>query len=72
MAEELVTMRWAKAYAKSRYEDGAVGKLTPKEALLLMDCWANESQRRYGKINMEAPLFLKLQRIVHPELTKLE
>ena len=39
--------------------------ITPKEAKELMICFVNESQRRYGKVNREAPLFKKLQSIAH-------
>ena len=37
--------------------------ITPKEAVELMICFLNESQRRYGKVNQEAPLFKKLKSI---------
>ncbi len=37
--------------------------LTPIEAKELMYCWIYESQNRYGKVNMEAPLYLKLKQI---------
>ena len=37
--------------------------ITPKEAKELIICFVNESQRRYGKVNQEAPLFKKLKSI---------
>jgi len=48
-------------YEKHKYDN--VEFLTPDEAHCLLDCYANESMRRYGKLNEEAPLYLKLQRI---------
>ena len=47
------------------------GELTPEEAKELMYCWIHESQNRYGKVNREAPLYLKLKRIAEPVLLKL-
>ncbi len=38
--------------------------LTPDEARELLNCFVHESYRRYGKVNMEAPLYLKLKEIV--------
>ena len=38
--------------------------LTPSEAQCLLNAWVNESQRRYGKVNKEAPLYRKLSRII--------
>jgi len=38
--------------------------LTPDEAQCLLDAWANESQRRYGKVNKEASLYRKLSWII--------
>jgi len=37
------------------------GYLSPEEARELLDCYANESMRRYNKINEQSPLFLKLK-----------
>lgn len=44
-------------------------KLTPEEANELMYCWIHESQRRYGKVNTEAPLYLKLKAIADTNVT---
>jgi len=49
-------------YYKHRYDN--VEFLTPDEAQCLLDCYANESMRRYGKLNKEAPLYRKLKRII--------
>ena len=38
--------------------------LTPEEARELLHCWKNESASRYGKVNRQAPLYLKLKKIV--------
>jgi len=46
-------------------------ELTPEEAKELMYCWIHESQNRYGKVNLDAPLYLKLKRIAEPVLLKL-
>jgi len=46
--------------------------LTPEEAKELMYCWIHESQRRYGKVNREAPLYLKLKEIARPVLLVLK
>ena len=40
--------------------------LLPDEALCLLDAYANESMRRYGKVNKKARLYLKLLRIAKP------
>lgn len=37
--------------------------LTSEEATELATCFVNESMRRYGKPDFEAPLYLKLKRI---------
>ena len=39
-------------------------KLTKEEAIELLGCWMNESLRRYGKVNLEYSLYLKLLRII--------
>ena len=44
---------------------------TPEEAKELVYCWIHESQRRYGKVNKEAPLYLKLKAIAKPVLLKI-
>ena len=49
-------------YYKHKYDN--VEFLAPNEAECLLDCYANESMRRYGKINKEAPLYRKLSRII--------
>jgi len=46
--------------------------LTPDEAKELMYCFIHESQRRYGKVNREAPLYLKLKEIAKPALLVLK
>ena len=45
--------------------------LTPAEAKELMYCWIHDSQNRYGKVNKEAPLYLKLKQIAEPVLLKI-
>ena len=47
-------------YYKHRYDNLAV--LTPQEASTLLDCFINESMRRYNKINKTSPLYEKLLR----------
>jgi len=42
--------------------------LTPEEARELLYCFIHESQARYGKVNREAPLYLKLKKIAEPVL----
>jgi len=46
--------------------------LTPEEAKELIYCFIHESQRRYGKVNKEAPLYLKLRKIASPVLLKIK
>jgi len=46
--------------------------LTPDEAKELMYCFIHESHRRYGNVDMEASLYLKLKKIAEPVLLKVK
>ena len=46
--------------------------LTPEEAKELIFCFIHESRNRYGKVNKESPLYLKLRGIASPILLKVE
>ncbi len=48
-----------------------VNFLTPEEAKQLMYCFINESFRRYGKVNKDAPMYQKLVKIAGPVLLKV-
>ena len=39
-------------------------EINKEEAIELLSCWMNESMRRYNRVNLEAPLYLKLRRII--------
>jgi len=44
-------------------ECGECVYLTPEEAQELKICFINESARRYGKVNRDAPLYRKLAKL---------
>lgn len=65
-----------KATANENFEAGAdkltENLLTPEEAKVLLYAFIYESQNRYGKVNTEAHLYLKLKRIAEPVLLKIK
>ena len=67
--EGLIVRAWVEC---AECVDKEAEQLTPEEAKELMYCFMHESRNRYGKVNMEAPLYLKLKKIAEPVLLKVK